>query len=109
MAADDAPAAAAAVLPGAEEWSHHTPEECGRVVGLHGFTGCPQSMRGLAEAFAAAGFTVELPRLPGHGTTVEDMMTTGWEDWSGEAERAYADLAARANGSWSPASRWAAR
>ena len=52
-------------------------------------------MRGIAEAFAAAGFSVELPRLPGHGTTVEDMMTTGWADWTAEAEAAYQRLAAR--------------
>jgi carboxylesterase len=62
---------------------------------LHGFTGNPQSMRGLAEALAAAGFTVELPRLPGHGTTVDDMLTTGWDDWSAASEAAYTDLAAR--------------
>jgi carboxylesterase len=62
---------------------------------LHGFTGSPQSMRRLAEAFAAAGFTVELPRLPGHGTSVEDMQTTSWADWSAAAEAAYEDLAAR--------------
>jgi carboxylesterase len=52
-------------------------------------------MRGLAEAFASAGFTVELPRLPGHGTTVEDMATTGWAEWSGAVEAAYRDLEAR--------------
>ena len=45
---------------------------------IHGFTGSPQSMRPLAEAFAAAGFTVELPALPGHGTSIEDMLTTSW-------------------------------
>jgi carboxylesterase len=52
-------------------------------------------MRGLAEAFAGAGFAVELPRLPGHGTTIDDMMTTTWEDWSTAAEAAFIDLAAR--------------
>jgi carboxylesterase len=62
---------------------------------LHGFTGCPQSMRPLAEAFAAAGYTVELPRLPGHGTTVEDMSHYGWADWAAAAEAAYGGLAAR--------------
>jgi carboxylesterase len=62
---------------------------------LHGFTGNPQSMRPLAEAFAAAGFTVEVPLLPGHGTAVEDMVPTRWADWSAAAERAYIDLAAR--------------
>lgn len=63
------------------------------VLVLHGFTGNPQSMRPLAEAIANAGYTVELPRLPGHGTTVEDMMTTGWSDWSGAADAAYRELA----------------
>jgi carboxylesterase len=62
---------------------------------LHGFTGCPQSMRGLGEAFAAAGFAVELPRLPGHGTSVEDMVETDWSDWSAAADAAYQELAAR--------------
>jgi carboxylesterase len=81
------------LMPGAEPWSH-----AGGPAGalcLHGFTGSPSSMRGVAEAFAASGFSVELPRLPGHGTTVEDMMTTGWADWTGEAEAAYQRLAAR--------------
>jgi carboxylesterase len=62
---------------------------------LHGFTGSPQSMRGLAEALAAAGFTVELPRLPGHGTTVQDLATTTFDDWAAAAEAVYVDLAAR--------------
>ena len=81
------------LVPGAEPWS----AEGGRAgaLCLHGFTGNPGSMRGLAEAFAAAGFTVELPRLPGHGTTMEEMMTTGWADWTAEVEAAYQRLAAR--------------
>jgi carboxylesterase len=64
------------------------------VLVLHGFTGNPQSMRPLAEAVAAAGFTVDLPLLPGHGTAVEDMVPTRWKDWSGGAEAAYQALAA---------------
>jgi len=62
---------------------------------LHGFTGNPQSMRGLALALADAGFTVEMPLLPGHGTTVADMVPTRWKDWSDAAEAAYTELAAR--------------
>lgn len=62
---------------------------------LHGFTGNPQTMRPLAEALAAAGLTVELPLLPGHGTAVEDMLPTRWEDWSGAAEAEFQALAAR--------------
>ncbi len=62
---------------------------------LHGFTGNPGSVRGLARALADAGLTVELPLLPGHGTKIADMVRTDWEDWSRAAEQAYADLAAR--------------
>lgn len=61
----------------------------------HGFTGSPQSMKPLARAFADAGFTVELPLLPGHGTTPEEMAETRWADWSAAIERAYEDLSSR--------------
>jgi carboxylesterase len=62
---------------------------------LHGFTGSPQSMRGLARALGDAGFAVELPLLPGHGTTVDDLATTTFADWSAAAEQSYVELAAR--------------
>ena len=62
---------------------------------LHGFTGSPSSMRSLAGALAATGLSVELPRLPGHGTSVADMKTTGWSDWTSAALDAYDELAAR--------------
>lgn len=81
------------LMPGAEPWSAE-----GGPVGVlvvHGFTGNPQSMRPLAEAFAAGGSTVSLPLLPGHGTRVEDMLPTRWEDWSAAVEQAYDELAAR--------------
>jgi carboxylesterase len=81
------------VQSGAEAWSADGGRH-GALV-LHGFTGNPSSMRGLAEAFAADGYAVELPRLPGHGTTVEDMLTTGWDDWTAEVEAAYRRLSAR--------------
>ena len=81
------------VMPGAEPFSAAGGED--GVLVLHGFTGNPQSMRGLATAFASAGFTVELPLLPGHGTSLEDMVQTGWDDWSGAAELAYTELESR--------------
>jgi carboxylesterase len=62
---------------------------------LHGFTGSPQSIRELAESFARARFAVAAPRLPGHGTSLEDMAATCWADWAEAAEQAYATLAAR--------------
>jgi len=81
------------IMPGAEPLSADGGPA--GVLVLHGFTGNPSSMRGLAEACAAAGHAVELPRLPGHGTTVEDMATTSWADWTAEVDAAYGRLAAR--------------
>jgi carboxylesterase len=83
------------VIPGAEPYAA-TGDGRGALV-LHGFTGNPQSMRGLALALADAGLTVEMPLLPGHGTEMADMLPTRWEDWSAAAEAAYADLAARSD------------
>ncbi|MDA8357927.1 MAG: alpha/beta fold hydrolase [Actinomycetota bacterium] len=62
---------------------------------LHGFTGNPQSMEGVAGHLAAAGLDVELPTLPGHGTRIEDLVPKRWEDWSAAADSSYAAIAAR--------------
>jgi len=83
------------IIPGAEPWSHIGGGQSGALV-LHGFTGNPSSMRGVAEALAAAGFHIEMPRLPGHGTVIDDILTTRWTDWAAEAEAAYQRLAQRA-------------
>jgi len=62
----------------------------------HGFTGTTQSMRYLGEQLHRRfGFTVLGPRLPGHGTSPEDMRATGYLDWAGEIERNLHALAAR--------------
>jgi carboxylesterase len=74
--------------------SHDGSRDAGVLV-IHGFTGNPSSMRAQAEAFADLGYHVELPRLPGHGTTIDNMLTTSWADWSGEVEAAYQRLFAR--------------
>jgi carboxylesterase len=78
------------VMPGAEAFSHQ-----GGATGVllcHGFTGSPQSLRPWAEYLAAAGLSVSLPRLPGHGTTWQEMARTRWEDWFAEADRAFEEL-----------------
>ena len=66
------------------------------VLVLHGFTGSPQTMQPVTDALVGEGFSVEVPRLPGHGTEMDDMLTTGFDDWSGAVETAYADLSSRA-------------
>ncbi|HEV7654917.1 MAG TPA: alpha/beta fold hydrolase [Mycobacteriales bacterium] len=78
------------VLPGAEPFAASGGEV--GVVLSHGFTGTPQSLRPWAEHLAAAGLSVRLPRLPGHGTRWTDLNDTRWPDWYGEVERAFDDL-----------------
>ncbi|UDY22515.1 alpha/beta hydrolase [Nocardioides sp. Kera G14] len=60
----------------------------------HGFTGSPASMREWGQFLADQGYAVEVPRLPGHGTTWQDLNTKRWPDWYGEASRAFEKLAA---------------
>ena len=53
-------------------------------------------MRPLGEALAERGFRVEGVRLPGHGTSVEDLATSRWTDWLDEVRRGAERLAAEA-------------
>jgi carboxylesterase len=81
------------VIAGAEPYSHE-----GGSIGVllcHGFTGSPYSLRPWAEYLAEAGLSVSLPRLPGHGTTWQEMSRTRWEDWYAEVDRGYEDLRGR--------------
>ena len=82
------------VLAGAEPLSHAAGGPIGVLI-VHGFTGNPSSMRGVADAMMQAGFDVEMPLLPGHGTDIDDMVPTGWHDWRAEVADARAALAAR--------------
>jgi carboxylesterase len=84
------------VIAGAEPISHAASgADAGGVLALHGFTGTPASMRGLAAAMAEAGLHLEVPRLPGHGTDIADMLPTRWADWTAEVVAAHERLAAR--------------
>lgn len=82
------------VLPGAEPFAHDGSDDVG-VLLCHGFTGCPQSLRPWAEHLAAAGLTVRLPLLPGHGTRWQDANRTGWPDWYGAVDAAFRELSKR--------------
>lgn len=66
----------------------HTVRPRTGVLVLHGFTATPLSVAGWAEEFHAAGFDVEVPLLPGHGTTAADCDRTTWADWLGAAQDA---------------------
>lgn len=77
----------------ARSWSH-AGGDVGVLV-LHGYTGNPTSMRPVAEALAAHGHSVELPRLPGHGTNPRDLARTTAADWAAAADAALDRLLGR--------------
>ena len=82
----------AEVLEGAEEFTLGS----GRTGALlvHGFTGSPQSMRGLGEFLAANQIKVEGIRLPGHGTTWQDLNARNDSEWIEAVEAGFAKLEA---------------
>lgn len=49
---------------------------------VHGFTGSPAAMRPWAEFFGARGYTVRVPRLPGHGREWQDLNKVAWTEWT---------------------------
>jgi carboxylesterase len=56
----------------------------GRRVGVllsHGLTGNPVSINPWGSYLAERGYAVEVPLLPGHGTTWEEANTTTFADW----------------------------
>ncbi len=61
---------------------------------VHGFTGSPASMTPWGRHLAEQGLGVAVPRLPGHGTTWQDLNRTAWPDWYAEVERAFEKLQA---------------
>ena len=72
------------VRPGAEPFAY----DAGPVgiLLLHGFTGSPASTRPVGAWLADHGVSSVGPRLPGHGTSWQDLERTTWQDWAREAE-----------------------
>lgn len=62
---------------------------------VHGFTGNPRATTPLGQRLHARGHTVEVVRLPGHGTTVRDMARTRYADWRRTVEDAVDRMADR--------------
>jgi carboxylesterase len=84
----------ASVIKGAEPFGFDGNET--GVLLIHGYTGSPQGLRPWGEYLnAKEGYTVLCPRLPGHGTTPQDLATTRWEDWVGEVEMSLRGLKER--------------
>ena len=57
-----------------------TPPRAG-VVLVHGFSATPREVRPLAEALTTAGFATLGVRLPGHGTSPQDLSKRKYAEW----------------------------
>lgn len=59
---------------------------------IHGFTGSPFELQGLADHLANLGYRVHAPLLPGHGTTVEECNMVRAADWIEAVEFQFTEL-----------------
>ena len=69
-------------------------EKGGAVLCVHGLTGTPYEVRPIAEALVARGFRARGPLLPGHGTQVEVLTGTSWQQWVERVDAEYESLRA---------------
>ena len=91
------PVGASGIIPGAEPF---TLPARGRTDGpavlmLHGFGDTPQTLRYLGGALHAAGWTVHVPLLPGHGRTLAAYGESDAAAWLAHARDELAALRAR--------------
>jgi len=69
-------------------WAAHGNGENSKIgiVLVHGFTSTPSVMRPWAEFLNNQGFTVRVPLLPGHGTSIAELENVSWPQWPAEIE-----------------------
>jgi len=59
------------------------------VILIHGLTGTPTELSGIAKDLNAYGFTVFCPLLAGHCVSEAELLRTTWGDWSKSVEKAF--------------------
>ncbi len=59
---------------------------------IHGYTAFPGEMEYLGKRLHERGFSVSIPRLPGHGTDHHDFLCTDWRDWLRRCTDAFLEL-----------------
>jgi len=59
---------------------------------IHGLTGTPKEMDSLALRLHRYGFTVSIPILAGHCSTIDSLLSTNRTDWFGSVEDEYCRL-----------------
>jgi esterase/lipase len=68
------------------------------IVLSHGYMAAPLEVRELAEYLRKLGYWVYLPRLPGHGTSPDDLATRSYRDWVHSIDRGYAIMSCLCRG-----------
>ncbi|MBF0565250.1 MAG: alpha/beta fold hydrolase [Nitrospirae bacterium] len=59
---------------------------------IHGLTGSPFELKYLARKLHKAGFSVKVPLLAGHASTLRQLRATTWQDWYVSALKAFDEL-----------------
>lgn len=87
------------IQPGCEPWraTGQGDRASTGVVVVHGFTGNPRATTPMAQRLHDRGHTVDVVRLPGHGSTVRDMGRTRYGDWRAAVEEALDRTAQQCN------------
>jgi carboxylesterase len=67
------------------------------VVVLHGLGGTPHSVLPVTAAVHAAGYMTVAPKLPGHGTSPDDLVGRTWDEWLQAVLQTCDELAARSS------------
>ncbi len=80
------------MLEGAEEFSLGE-GPVGALI-IHGFTSSPQVVRPIGAYLAERGIHAVAPRLPGHGTTWQELSRCNETDWIEAVDAAFEELAA---------------
>ncbi|OQY31795.1 MAG: hypothetical protein B6241_13070 [Spirochaetaceae bacterium 4572_59] len=81
------------VIPSAQPLFHQGGEEA--VLLIHGHRGYPAEFFYFYGQLIEAGFTISLPRLPGHGTNRFDFHESGHRDWLRSVTDEYLNLKGR--------------
>ncbi len=74
---------------------HDDEEDRPAILMIHGFTGSPDELRGVAGIAFDAGFDVDVMLLPGHGADIARFAEVTRDDWLRAARDAWADLRSR--------------
>jgi carboxylesterase len=59
---------------------------------IHGFEGTPFEMKELGDYLYEKGYSISIPLLPGHGTKIDDLIKTDFNDWYFHVEKKLFEL-----------------